>query len=375
MVIGQRRTPVRGSDVANDLHTRWRPGTRCQPAPGRRPLSGSSDVAAPSGPNGARRADLEAIAEAISSVIVGKTDVIRHVLVAALCGGHALLEDVPGVGKTLLARTLATALGCEFRRVQFTPDVLPSDITGSSVFNPRTADFEFRPGPIFTQVLLADEINRATPRTQSALLEAMEERQVTVDGQTRALPRPFLVLATQNPVELEGTFPLPEAQLDRFILRTHLGYPSEAEEHDIVSRFDGADPLAERTAVAVAATVLALQADRAAVEVTEPVRRYLIDIVRGTRTDEASALGASPRASLALFRATQAWALLDGRAFVVPDDVKALAGPVLAHRLLLTAQSRLQGETADSVVTRAVEQAAVPVEDEGAAPTAGQTTV
>ena len=300
---------------------------------------------------------------------------IRHVLVAALCGGHALLEDVPGVGKTLLARTLATALGCEFRRVQFTPDVLPSDITGSSVFDPRTADFEFRPGPIFTQVLLADEINRATPRTQSALLESMEERQVTVDGHTRTLPRPFLVLATQNPVELEGTFPLPEAQLDRFIIRTRLGYPSEAEEHDIVSRFDGADPLADLTAVADADRVLALQADRAAVEVTEPVRRYLIDVVRGTRTDEAAALGASPRASLALFRAAQAWALLDGRTFVVPDDVKALAVPVLAHRLLLTAQSRLQGETAETVVGRAVERAAVPVEDEGGAPAAAPPAV
>ena len=312
--------------------------------------------------------DLGAIQAAVARVIVGKADVVRHVLVAALCGGHALLEDVPGVGKTLLARTLATVLGCEFRRVQFTPDVLPSDITGSSVFDPRTADFQFRPGPIFTQVLLADEINRATPRTQSALLESMEERQVTVDGDTRALPRPFLVLATQNPVELEGTFPLPEAQLDRFIIRTSLGYPSEAEEHDIVSRFDGADPLAELTAVTDAPGVLALQGARAAVEVTEPVRRYLIDVVRGTRSDEAAALGASPRASLALFRAVQAWALLDGRTFAVPDDVKALAVPVLAHRLLLTAHSRLQGETAQSIVTRSVEQAAVPVEDEGDPP-------
>jgi MoxR-like ATPase len=300
---------------------------------------------------------------AVGRVVVGKAEVVRHALVAVLAGGHLLLEDVPGVGKTLLARCVARVLGCDFRRIQLTPDVLPSDVTGSSIFDPRTGEFAFRPGPLFTQVLLADEINRATPRTQSALLESMEERQVTVDGTTRPLPRPFLVLATQNPVELEGTFPLPEAQLDRFSLRTRLGYPSAEEEHGILARFDRADPLSALEAVADPVIVAALQDDRAAVEVSEPVRGYLVAVVRATRTDPAVALGASPRASLALFRAIQARALLDGRRFAVPDDVKALAEPVLAHRLLLTTPARLQGETAEAVVTRALGAEAVPVED------------
>jgi MoxR-like ATPase len=306
---------------------------------------------------------LSAIRSAIASVVVGKAEIVDQVLTAMLCDGHVLLEDVPGVGKTLLARTLAAAIGCRCTRVQFTPDVLPSDITGSSVFDQRAADFAFRPGPIFTEVLLADEINRATPRTQSALLEAMEEHQVTTDGETRALPRPFLVLATQNPVELEGTFPLPEAQLDRFLLRTSLGYPTSEEEHAIVLRFDRADPLTALAPVTDAQGVLDLQRARRGVEVVDAVRAYLIEVVRLTRADPAVALGASPRASLALYRAVQAWALIAGRPFVVPDDVKALAAPVLAHRLLLTARGRLQGETAAGVIGRALAQAAVPVED------------
>jgi MoxR-like ATPase len=284
--------------------------------------------------------------------------------VAVLCRGHALLEDVPGVGKTLLARSLAVAMGCGFRRVQFTPDVMPSDVTGSSVFNQRSAEFEFRPGPIFTQILLADEINRATPRSQSALLEAMEERQVTVDGQTTALPEPFLVMATQNPIELEGTFPLPEAQLDRFLLRIAPGYPTRDEEDRMLLRFEHDDPFGRLHAVVDAADILALQRQRAQVRVGDAVRAYLLDVVRATRDDERVALGGSPRATLSLHRAVQARSLLQGRAFAVPDDVKALAANVLAHRLVINAGARLRAHTAEGVVAAVLDTVPVPVEDD-----------
>jgi MoxR-like ATPase len=305
------------------------------------------------------------IRRAVATVVVGADEALEQLLVAVLCRGHALLEDVPGVGKTLLARSLARVLGCEFRRVQLTPDVLPSDITGSNVFNQRSAAFEFRPGPVFTQVLLADEINRATPRSQSALLEAMEERQVTVDGDTRPLPEPFLVLATQNPVELEGTFPLPEAQLDRFLLRVTLGYPSLEDEHLILQRFEGDRPPLLPAALD-AAGVVALQDARSRVSVDADIRSYLLEVVRATRSDPRLALGASPRASVALHRATQARALLQGRTFALPDDVKALAVPVLSHRLIATASTRLHGETVAGVLADILDRQAVPVEDDRA---------
>jgi MoxR-like ATPase len=304
------------------------------------------------------------IRDAVARVVVGKQEAVEQLLVALLCRGHALLEDVPGVGKTLLARSLSATMGCAFRRIQFTPDVLPSDVTGSSVFDQRTASFEFRPGPVFTQILLADEINRATPRAQSALLEAMEERQVTVDGETMALPEPFLVLATQNPVELEGTFPLPEAQLDRFLVRITLGYPSLEEEEAVLRRFENDDPFTRLGAVVGPEDVVALQQRRGGVSVSDPVRAYLLELVRSTRTDDRVALGASPRAALALNRAAQARALLHGRAHTLPDDVKALARPVLAHRLLLTAQARLRGDTPDSVLAALLDTVPVPVEDD-----------
>lgn len=309
---------------------------------------------------------LARVRDAVATVVVGKDAVVDLLLVALLCRGHVLVEDVPGVGKTLLARSLAAAMGCGFRRIQFTPDVLPSDVTGSSVFDQRSAEFDFRPGPIFTPVLLADEINRATPRTQSALLEAMEERQVTVDGRTFSLPAPFLVLATQNPIELEGTFPLPEAQLDRFLLRVAPGYPTAEEEDAMLRRFGHDDPFSRLTAVSSAPEIVALQERRQEIAVGDAVRGYLLEVVRATRSDARVALGASPRAALALLRAAQARALLDGRDFAVPDDVKRLAPAVLTHRLVLRAEARLRGETPAHVVDDVLSATPVPVEDERA---------
>jgi len=270
---------------------------------------------------------------------------------------------VPGVGKTLLARSLASVLGCQFTRIQLTPDVLPSDITGSNVFNQRSAEFEFRPGPIFTQILLADEINRATPRSQSALLEAMEERQVTADGVTHQLQEPFFLLATQNPIELEGTFPLPEAQLDRFILRVTLGYPSHEEEFEILRRFEHdlervLEPVTDEV------ELLELQRRRASIFVDDDVRAYLVGLARETRVDPRLSLGASPRATLALHRAAQARALLYEREFVLPDDIKALAVPVLAHRLILDPTARLRGITTEEILGEILERLVVPAEDE-----------
>jgi MoxR-like ATPase len=302
------------------------------------------------------------IIENVAQVIVGKDDVIELCLVALLCEGHVLLEDVPGIGKTTLAKAIARCVGCSFRRIQFTPDLLPSDVTGILYFNQKTQDFEFRPGPIMTQVVLADEINRATPRTQSALLEAMQERQVTVDVETKKLPRPFLVLATQNPIELEGTFPLPEAQIDRFMMRLALGYPSREDEKTILIRYEHQDPLETLEPAIQAGDLLMMQEQIKAVLVEESVREYVVDVVRATREHEAVELGVSPRGTLALYRTAQALAAIRGRRFVIPDDVKYLAPPVLTHRILISPQTRLRGRRPEEVLAEIVDTVPVPVE-------------
>lgn len=301
--------------------------------------------------------------ENIQKVIVGKDEPILLTLVSVLCEGHVLIEDVPGIGKTTLARALASSLGLSYRRIQFTPDLLPSDVTGLSWFNQKTQEFEFRPGPIMSQVVLADEINRATPRTQSALLEAMQERQVTVDGVTHPQPRPFLVLATQNPIELEGTFPLPEAQIDRFLLRVEIGYPSEVEENDILERFRSDDPLEEVEAVTTHEEVLKLQEQRKDIRVEESIRNYIVKVARATREHAEIELGASPRATLALYQTSQAWAAIQGREYVLPDDVKFMAPHVLTHRLMISAQAQLRGRRPEEMVADIVDSVPVPVED------------
>jgi MoxR-like ATPase len=298
--------------------------------------------------------------EEVAPAVIGAEQPLRLLTVALLAEGHALLEDVPGVGKTLLARAFARALGLDFGRVQGTPDLLPSDVTGSSVLAGDA--FRFIPGPIFTNVLLVDEINRATPRTQSALLEAMQERQVSVDGETRPIPAPFLVLATQNPVELEGTFALPEAQLDRFLVRIVLGYPEEADERTIARRYRAAqEPLDAVRRVMDPAELPAIRDATRAVTVSGEVEAYLVRIVRATREHADLQLGASPRASVALYRAAQALALIDGRDFVLPDDVSALAGPVLTHRLLVDVDRELRGATAGDVIAEVLEGVSVGV--------------
>jgi MoxR-like ATPase len=290
------------------------------------------------------------LAENVERVIVGKREVIELATVALLCEGHVLFEDVPGVGKTMLARALAVTLGLVFRRIQFTPDLLPNDVTGVSVYNQKSAEFEFRPGPAFANVLLADEINRATPRTQSALLECMGERQISADGVTRVLPRPFLVLATQNPIEYEGTFPLPEAQLDRFLLRLRLGYPNLEDEKQIITNLRQEHPIDRLEKAVDDEELLALQRKVTDVYVEDSVRDYALRIVRATREHADVALGASPRGSLGLYKTAQAYAGLQGRDYVLPDDVKRLAPFALAHRLIVRPESQLRGRTADAIL-------------------------
>ena len=302
------------------------------------------------------------IRENVQRVIVGKDNAINLALVALLCRGHILLEDVPGIGKTTLAKALAQSLGCTFRRIQATPDLMPSDVLGVNFFNQKTSEFEFRSGPIFSQVLLADEINRATPRTQSALLEAMQEGQATVDGVTRPLPEPFLVMATQNPIEMEGTFPLPEAQLDRFMVRVEIGYPSPAEESEIFLRFEQDIDLPPLEAVVSSDELGLMQKVPPAVRVDDQVRQYIVAIVGATREHDGISLGASPRAGLALYKTSQAWAAIHGRDFVTPDDVKVLAPSVLPHRMILSSTARLRGNSADQLIDEVLSSLPVPIE-------------
>ena len=308
-----------------------------------------------------------ALREAVSVAVVGADDPLRLLAVALLADGHALIEDVPGVGKTLLARAFARALDLTFARVQGTPDLLPTDVTGSSILEGRT--FRFVPGPVFTNVLLVDEINRATPRTQSALLEAMQERQVSAEGETRPLPDPFLVLATQNPIELEGTFSLPEAQLDRFLVRIHIGYPDEPSERAIARRYrEIAEPLDQVPTVARAADLLAAREIVRRVHVSDDVEQYAVSLVRATREHADLRLGGSPRSAVALYRASQGWAALDGRDFVLPDDVRAVAHAVLDHRLMLDVDRELRGATVEGAVESVLGSVPIPLAEETGAP-------
>jgi MoxR-like ATPase len=304
----------------------------------------------------------ERVKENISKVMVGKDEVIDLLLVALFSNGHVLLEDVPGIGKTTLAKSIARSIGCSFKRIQFTPDVMPSDVTGINFYNQKQGEFEFRAGPILANIVLADEINRATPRTQSAMLEAMEERQVTVEGMTLPLPAPFLVIATQNPIELEGTFPLPEAQLDRFFVKLRLGYPSEDDEDAILQRFEDLSPLDDLQEVVTAGELVRMSRLVAQVHCEASVRRYVVQLVQATRHHAAYELGASPRGSLNLYKGSRALAAIKGRDYVLPDDVKRLAPYVLTHRALLNSQSRLRGRDAEGVLQEVIESVPVPVE-------------
>jgi len=299
----------------------------------------------------------------VGKVIVGRRDAVELILVALLCEGHVLIEDVPGTGKTMLAKTTAKSVSCSFQRIQCTPDLLPSDITGIHYFNQKTAEFEFRPGPIMANILLVDEINRATPRTQSCLLECMQEQQVTVDLETMPLPRPFLLIATQNPVELEGTFPLPEAQLDRFLMKITMGYPEEDEEEAILQRFQQENPLASLPSVIETKELLALQKLSRQVYVEDSVRSYLLAIIRATREHESVELGASPRASLNLDLASRALAAVRGRNYVIPDDVKYLALPILGHRLIAKPEARLRKHSTEAILGEVLSNLPVPVEE------------
>jgi MoxR-like ATPase len=313
-------------------------------------------------PGGDIAAFARCVVDNVERVIVGKRHVTELILVALLCEGHILLEDVPGVGKTTLARSVARSIGGEFKRIQFTPDLLPSDISGLSFFNQKIGDFVFRPGPVFTNILLADEINRATPRTQSAMLEAMEERTVSIEGEALPLPRPFLVLATENPIELEGTFPLPEAQLDRFMMRIAVGYPDAADEDLMLVRLQHRHPL-ETLEPVVTTDHLVDSIERVRdIHVEPELRTYITSLARATREHSAIELGVSPRGTLALFRATQAMAALRGRDFATPDDVKAVTGEVLSHRMLLSPDARLRGRTVGQILDEIVDSVSVPVE-------------
>ena len=303
-----------------------------------------------------------AVRQNVSRVMIGKEEVIDLLMVAMLCEGHVLFEDVPGIGKTTLAKTLAKSLGCTFQRIQFTPDLLPSDITGITFFNQKNSEFEFRPGPLLAQIVLADEINRGTPRTQSALLQAMEERQISVERETVMLPRPFTVIATQNPIELEGTFPLPEAQIDRFLMRLHLDYPSHSEERLILQRFKETQPLDDLQAVLTGERLQELQHIIRRVRVDPAVENYIVELVRATRNHSGIELGVSPRGTLALYRSSQAYAAIHGRFYVIPDDVKRVARPVLSHRMIATSQARLHGRIMEQIIEEVLHNVSVPVE-------------
>jgi MoxR-like ATPase len=303
---------------------------------------------------------LQGILANVEKVVVGKRAEVELALIALMCEGHVLLEDVPGVGKTVLAKSLSRSIGCSFKRIQFTPDLLPSDVTGVSIFNQKSGEFEFRPGPVMAQIVLSDEINRATPKTQASLLEAMEERQITVDGITYTIPRPFMVMATQNPIEYEGTFPLPEAQLDRFLLRVRLGYPKRDDEMEILDRQQRSHPIDAISQVATADDLLEIQRLVRGVSLVPSLRGYIVDIVSATRSHPDVYLGASPRGSLALFRASQALALLNGRDYVTPDDIKTLAEPVLAHRIMVTPSARINNVNATSVIHEILDTIPVP---------------
>ena len=306
------------------------------------------------------RGTAQLIVDNVKRVIIGKDNAIELGVIALMCQGHALIEDVPGVGKTMLARSIARSAGCTFKRIQFTPDLLPTDVTGVSIYNQKTGDFEFRAGPIIAQIVLADEINRATPKTQSATLEAMEERQVTVEGVTHKVPSPFMVMATQNPIEYEGTFPLPEAQLDRFFVLITLGYPTLDEEIAIIEGPLAEHPIETLQPVTSAEEILFLQRATREVYVDDLLKRYIVNIVEATRDHEDISLGASPRGSLSLFRGAQALALIRGRDYALPDDVKALAVSVISHRLIISAGARMRGADAPSVMSGIVESVPVP---------------
>ena len=307
---------------------------------------------------------IDRVLENMRSVMVAKPEVLELALVAILCERHVLIEDVPGIGKTTLAKTLAHSLGCSFRRIQCTPDLLPSDITDIHFFNQKSCEFEFRPGPVIANIVLVDEINRATPRTQSSLLECMEERQVTVDGVTMPLPQPFMVIATQNPVELQGTFPLPEAQLDRFLLKLVLGYPNLEDEDVMLLRFERSNPLEQLSAVTSASEIMDISRQVQEIYVESSVRRYILEVVRKTRINPSIALGGSPRASLSLYRASQALALIQGRDFVLPDDIKRLAVPVLGHRLILSTEAYLHNTSKEELIADILSSLPVPAEEQ-----------
>lgn len=301
------------------------------------------------------------LAQSIETVIIGKREVVDLAITCLLCNGHLLIEDIPGVGKTTLAKSIARSLGCVFKRVQFTPDLLPADITGTAIFNQQNSEFEFREGPVFANIVLADEINRATPKTQSSLLECMEERQVTVDGVTYALPEPFFVIATENHIESHGTYPLPEAQLDRFLMRLSMGYPDRAQEAQILARQTREHPLNSVEAALSREDLLHLQREARNVFVDGSLRDYIVDIVGATRKHHQVVVGASPRGSLALMHASQAYAAVDGRTYVLPDDIKRLAQPVLAHRMILRPEARLKSSSAESIVQEILNTVPVPI--------------